>query len=133
MGIRVLIVEDSAPTRDTLHGWLDSMGGFEVVGTVASEMDATEWLQGHRGAWDLAILDLMIEGGSGFNLITRAARPANPGNTIVFSAYATPVVAQRCVALGAKAAFDKAQPDRLLAYLEALKSKPFTSRAKGPH
>lgn len=119
--MRVLIVEDSRPTAETLREWLETLGGFHVVGTLASEMAATEWLQAHRESWDLAILDLMIESGTGFNLIRRAKQSSGLGKAIVFSAYATPSVAQRCVELGAAAAFEKSAPDLLLAYLEGLK------------
>lgn len=130
MDLRVLIVEDSKPAAETLREWLETMGGFRIVGTAASEMDATEWLQGHRGNWDVAILDLMIEGGSGFNLIKRAKQTSDLGKAIVFSAYATQVVAQRCIELGAEAAFEKSQPQQFLSYLERLKAQPPAQR---PH
>jgi DNA-binding NarL/FixJ family response regulator len=123
LAIRVLIVEDSRSATDTLCQWLEAIGGFRVVGTAGSEMDATEWLERHGQGWDLAILDLMIGGGSGFNLIRRARQSAASGKAVVFSAYATPVVAQKCIELGAEAAFEKAETDRFLTYLEELKSR----------
>jgi two-component system, OmpR family, response regulator len=119
--LRVFIVEDSRPARDALSDLLDAMGGFSVVGTVGTETDATEWLSEHRCNWDVAILDLLIDGGSGFNLIRRAKQFPAAGKTVVFSAYATPVIAQRCIDLGADAAFGKLDTDRLLTYLEELK------------
>jgi DNA-binding NarL/FixJ family response regulator len=133
VAIRVLIVEDSKPTRETLCEWLDAMGGFHIVGTAASEMEATEWLQGHGESWDVAILDLMIESGSGFNLIKRAKQSSGQGKAVVFSAYATPAIAQRCVALGAEAAFEKSEPGRFISFLEGLRSaQPATCRQR-PH
>lgn len=123
LAIRVLIVEDSKPTAQVLCDWLEAMGGFHVVATAASEMDATDWLLHHAGSWDVAILDLMIDGGSGFNLITRARQGSDAAKAVVFSAYATPAIAQRCVQLGATAAFEKSQPDQFLTYLEQLKSE----------
>src|SRR3954447_26095931 len=121
MTLRVFIVEDSRPAREALSALLDSMGGFRVVGAVGTETDATEWLSEHHRNWDVAILDLMIDGGSGFNLIRRAKQFPAAGKTVVFSAYATPVVAQRCIDVGADAAFGKLDTDRLLTYLEELK------------
>jgi len=121
MSIRVLIVEDFIPAREALRHLLESVGGFRVVCSAGSEMDATEWLATNPSAWDVAILDLMIEGGSGFNLIRRAKQSTEAGKAVVFSAYATPVVADRCRQLGADAAFDKNEMDDLLSYLEALK------------
>jgi DNA-binding NarL/FixJ family response regulator len=123
MTVRVFIVEDSRPAREALSDMLDTMGGFRVVGTVGSEMDATEWLSEHHRNWDVAILDLAIEGGSGFNLIHRAKQLPGAGKAIVFSDYATPVIAQRCMKLGADAAFGKLETDKLLTYLEDLKGQ----------
>lgn len=133
MTLRVFIVEDSRPARDALSDLLDTVGGFRVVGTVGTEMEATEWLSEHRRNWDVAILDLMIDGGSGFNLIRRAKQSPDAGKTVVFSAYATPVIAQRCMALGADAAFGKLEADRLLTYLEDLKIQGTGRTEQRPH
>jgi DNA-binding NarL/FixJ family response regulator len=127
LAIRVLIVEDSKRTTGCLCDWLEDIGGFHVVGAARSEMDATDWLQRHAQGWDVAILDLMIESGSGFNLIRRARQSAPGGKPVVFSAYATPVVAQRCIELGAEAVFEKSDTDRFLAYLKGLESEDRTS------
>lgn len=35
-----------------------------MVGTASSEMDATEWLQKNRGAWDVVTVDLLLQEGS---------------------------------------------------------------------
>lgn len=133
MAIRVLIVDDSRPTTETLCEWLEAIGGFRVVGTAGSEMDATDWLERHRQSWDVAILDLMIDGGSGFNLISRTKQSAAGGKAVVFSAYATPVVAQRCIELGAEAAFEKSDTDRFLTYLEGLKNLDPLRSQDQPH
>lgn len=127
----MLIVEDSRPTTDTLCQWLEAIGGFRVVGTAGSEMDATEWLERHGQSWDVAILDLMIDGGSGFNLIRRAKQSAASGKAVVFSAYATPPVAQKCIELGAEAAFEKSDTDRFFTYLEELKSQRNLASSQG--
>lgn len=133
MAIRVVIVEDSRSTTATLCDWLETIGGFHVIGTAVSEMEATDWLQTHRGSWDVVLLDLMIDGGSGFNLITRAKQSSDVGRAIVFSAYATPAVRERCIELGAEAAFDKSESDRLLTYLENLKAGNSEGSAQRPH
>jgi two-component system OmpR family response regulator len=133
MTLRVFIVEDSRPAREALSELLDSLDGFRVVGTVGTETDATEWLSEHRRNWDVAILDLMIDGGSGFNLIRRAKQSPDAGKTVVFSAYATPVIAQRCMDLGADAAFGKLEADRLLTYLEDLRIQDTGRIEQRPH
>jgi DNA-binding NarL/FixJ family response regulator len=97
---------------------LESVGGFELVGTAASETSATDWLYRHRGGRDLAIVDLLLGEGSGFTLIGRCNKePA--GAVLVFSDFVSPAVRQRCIRLGADGVISKAQFSELRAYLQA--------------
>ena len=131
MAIRVLIIEDHEAAREALAALLQAIGGFEVMGKAATETDATEWLHGEHGSWDLAILDLLIDGGSGFNLIRRATERGVKGTAVIYSAYVTPVVAKRCLDLGAHAAFAKTETEQLVSYLEQLKTQGPRGAAKG--
>lgn len=117
MAVRVFIVEDTKPMRELIRDLLQSIGGFEVVGTASNETSATEWLMRHRGGWDLAIVDLLLAEGSGFTLIARCQK--EPGAVLVFSDFVTPVVRQRCIRLGADGVISKAQFPELRAYLQA--------------
>ena len=117
MAVRVFLVEDQKPMQALVAALLDSVGGFELVGTAASETSATDWLYRHRGAWDLAIVDLLLGEGSGFTLIGRCNQ--DPGAVLVFSDFVTPVVRQRCIRLGADGVISKAQFGELRAYLQA--------------
>lgn len=117
MAIRVLVVEDTKPMRELICDLLESIGGFEVVGTASNETGATEWLLRHRGGWDLAIVDLLLAEGSGFTLISRCSK--EPGAVVVFSDFVTPVVRQRCIRLGADGVISKAQFGELRSYLQA--------------
>jgi DNA-binding NarL/FixJ family response regulator len=117
MAVRVFLVEDQKPMQELVRDLLDSVGGFEVVGSATSETGATDWLYRHRGGWDLAIVDLLLAEGSGFTLITRCNR--EPGAVVVFSDFVTPVVRQRCVRLGADGVISKARIGELRSYLEA--------------
>lgn len=118
MAVRVFLVEDQKPMQVLISDLLESVGGFEVVGTAASETSATDWLDGHQGGWDLAILDLLLGEGSGFTLIGRChKRPA--GSVLVFSDFVSPAVRQRCIRLGADGVISKAQFGELRSYLQA--------------
>lgn len=117
MAVRVLVVEDTKAMRELICDLLDSVGGFEVVGTASNETSATEWLLRHRGGWDLAIVDLLLAEGSGFTLISRCNK--EPGAVVVFSDFVTPVVRQRCIRLGADGVISKAQFGELRSYLQA--------------
>ena len=118
MAVRVFLVEDQKPMQELLRDLLDSVGGFEVVGSVTNETSATEWLLRHRGGWDLAIVDLLLAEGSGFTLIGRCNKDPG-GAVVVFSDFVTPVVRQRCIRLGADGVISKSQFGELRAYLEA--------------
>jgi DNA-binding NarL/FixJ family response regulator len=117
MAVRVFLVEDQKPMQELVRDLLDSIGGFEVVGSATNETAATEWLYRHQGGWDLAIVDLLLAEGSGFTLITRCSK--EPGAVVVFSDFVTPVVRQRCIRLGADGVISKGQFSELRAYLQA--------------
>jgi DNA-binding NarL/FixJ family response regulator len=118
MAVRVFLVEDQKPMQVLISDLLECVGGFEVVGTAASETSATDWLYRHKGGWDLAIVDLLLGEGSGFTLIGRCNKePA--GAVLVFSDFVSPAVRQRCIRLGADGVISKAQFPELRAYLQA--------------
>ncbi|GAB3645322.1 response regulator [Ramlibacter alkalitolerans] len=118
MSVRVFLVEDQKPMQVLLSDLLESVGGFELVGSASSETSATEWLDQHQGGWDLAILDLLLGEGSGFTLLARCNKQG-AGHVLVFSDFVTPVVRQRCIRLGADGVISKAQFGELRAYLQA--------------
>lgn len=117
MAVAVFMVEDSPLVRGALDDLFSISGGFEVVGSATTEMRATQWLMEHPGAWDLATIDLMLEEGSGFNLIRRCKLQPRAGTVVVLSDYVTPAVAERCIALGADAVFMKSQAKELVEFL----------------
>ena len=117
MAVAVFMVEDSPLVRSALEDLFEISGGFEVVGSASSEMRATQWLLEHPGAWDLATVDLMLEEGSGFNLVRRSKLQPGAGTVVVLSDYVTPAVAERCIALGADAVFMKSQAKELVEFL----------------
>ena len=128
--LRVFLVDDSAAASQALADWLGALGDFEIVGMAASEMEATEWLQHRNNHWDVVIIDLLIDGGSGFNLINRAKQSSAKGCTVVFSAYVTPIIAKRCADLGAAAAFNKSEPEKMLDFLGGLQGAGSFRRSK---
>jgi len=117
LAVRVVLVEDLKPMQELIGELLASIGGFELVCVAASETSATEWLLRHKGGWDLAIVDLLLQEGSGFTLLPRCRE--EPGMVVVFSDFVTPVVRERCLRLGADGVISKAQFPQLRAFLKA--------------
>jgi DNA-binding NarL/FixJ family response regulator len=98
--------------------------GFDVLCITGNETVATEWLQTHGDEADVVVLDLLLLDGSGFNLIDRAKVHQPRAKVIIFSSYATPAVAERCLRMGADAVFRKSELDELTAYLKDLARDP---------
>lgn len=118
MQVRVFLVEDLSTTRGLLQEVFQTVGGLTVVGMAATEAEAVLWLQDHPGAWDLALVDLVLEQGSGMGVLRHARSLAHPdARVVVFSGYLTPAVHAHCLKLGADAAFDKAQTSDFIAWL----------------
>jgi DNA-binding NarL/FixJ family response regulator len=120
VALRVVLVEDMQNVRRLLVEMLDAAGDFRVVHAVSTEAEARLWLEEHPQGWDLAIVDLVLEQGSGLGVI-RPARQASAQATIaVLSSYATPGVEQHCRRLGADVVFDKADSAAFDTWLRAL-------------
>jgi DNA-binding NarL/FixJ family response regulator len=127
--LRVFLVEDLQSMCGLMKDLFDSVGGFSVVGVAATEAEANLWLKENAGAWDLAIIDLVLDEGSGFGVIQRAARSAGAGRVLVFSSFATAGIRNHCLRLGAAEVFDKAQTDAFTqwVYAESRREKPAAS------
>lgn len=113
----VFLVEDMEPIQGALAELLSAAGGFQVAAVATTEAEARLWLDEHDGAWDLAIVDLVLTQGTGMGVVAHA-RKRSPGARIaVFSDFATPGIEAHCLRLGADAVFDKSRgPGELLAW-----------------
>jgi two-component system, OmpR family, response regulator len=116
--VPVFIVEDSQHMQVALRDLLHVTGPFEVVGVAQGETDATDWLHDHKWAWRVAIVDLLLPEGNGFSLVQRCRSESPDGKVIVFSEFASAGVKDRCLELGADAAFMKSEMTSFIGYLE---------------
>jgi DNA-binding NarL/FixJ family response regulator len=107
VSIRVFLVEDVQHMRGVMHDLLNEVGSFEIVASRANEAEANLWLEEHPAGFDLAVVDLILEQGTGMGVIPRAKRIAPAAPVVVFSDYATPGIQQHCLKLGASAVFQK--------------------------
>lgn len=102
--------------RSLLGELFHAVGGIEVAGSAATEAEALLWLDDHRGEWDVAVVDLLLDQGSGMGVIPRCRSTHPAGRVVVFSNYASPAVRQHCIELGADAVFDKADSPDFIDY-----------------
>ncbi|MEO7391649.1 MAG: response regulator [Ramlibacter sp.] len=120
MPIRVFLVEDSRHMRDVIQDLLQSLGDFKVVGDASTEAEANLWLSEHPAQWDLAVIDLVLDQGSGLGVLPRCKPRPPTSQVVVFSDYVTPGIHRHCLALGADAAISKADLQEFVRYCSAM-------------
>ncbi len=123
--LKVFVVEDSATIRQNLVAALEEWAPVQVVGHADSAGDAIDHLLQSPPPCDLAILDVMLRQGSGIDVLNALRKAASPLRRVVLTNYATPLIRDHCLALGADRVFDKSgEVDALLDYCGALAAAP---------
>lgn len=123
MTVRVFLVEDMKQVQAALTELLAALGDFRLVHATATEAEARHWLAEHPGGWDLAVVDLVLDQGSGMGVIPSARAAAGDGqagNVVVFSDYASDGIRNHCLRLGADAVFLKSQMQEFMDYCSEL-------------
>lgn len=116
---KVFLVDDSPDITAALTRLLEETGQFMVVGSASSEAEALTWLFDDEHKWDLAVVDLMLQSGSGFPILYHCKKYL-PGQVVVFSEFVSPAVAERCKKLGASGAFRKSEFSQLLDFVSSI-------------
>ena len=105
--LKAYVVEDNPTIRENLIGALEELTCVRVVGNSATEDEGTEWLNQNIQDWDMVIVDLFLQRGSGIRLVQRITRKRSSQKIVVFSNYVNASVRKRCAQLGVDAVFDK--------------------------
>ncbi|WP_309246563.1 response regulator [Ramlibacter montanisoli] len=121
MTVRVFLVEDMKHVQEIVAELLTSLGDFRLVKAIGNEAEAGLWLSEHAGDWDLTVIDLVLDQGSGMGVVSRARESAGrDGRVIVFSDYASDGIRKHCLRLGADAVFLKSQTREFMDYCSEL-------------
>ena len=121
MAIRVFLVEDMHQVRGLLADLLSTLGDFRLVAAVGTEAEAKHWLSENEAGWDLAIIDLVLDQGSGLAVVSRASETrVNGANVVVFSDYASGGIRAHCEKLGADRVFLKSETQEFMDYCSEL-------------
>jgi CheY-like chemotaxis protein len=118
--VKVFLVEDLSKTVGLMRELFETLGGFNVTGSVATEAEAYQWLDEHAQDWDLAVVDLVLEQGTGIGVIRRCRTGKAQGKVVAFSSFVSPAVREHLLLLGADAVIDKSDSEALVAYCAAL-------------
>ena len=126
--LKAFVVEDSPVVRESLIAALEELAPIEVIGVVADERSAIQWMKAHALECDIVITDIFLKDGSGLGVLRAGSQQSM--DMVVISNYATPDMRRKCVELGAKQVFDKSSEiDALIAYCSSLAAEhPRASR-----
>lgn len=110
-------MEDNFTIRENLVATLRELVEINYLGYAETEEAGIGWLTQPKNAWDIAIVDIFLQQGSGLGILAACRNRLPHQHVIVLSNYATPDVHKRCNELGADAVFDKSNDiDSLLEY-----------------
>jgi DNA-binding NarL/FixJ family response regulator len=102
----VLIVEDSPTQRAALRRLFEHLQ-WPVTAVLQTEAQAHEWLDGNAEACELAVVDLVLEKGTGMGVIAKCRKRHALCKVVVLTDYATPRIREHCLKLGADRVFQK--------------------------
>ena len=105
---RILLVEDHASFRQALAFMFEREPEFAVVGQAGTLAEARRFLNGSAEETDVAVCDLALPDGDGFDLIEELAANGGEVITLVLSASLEPARFARAVEAGASGVLHKA-------------------------
>lgn len=118
--MRVLLVEDNPAMQQEMARIVAAIEGGEVVKAASAAQTAIDWLDRHPRGWDLAIVDLFLADGHGFQVLRRCKPHLAHQRAVVCSNYTRPPVADYARQAGADRFFDKSfDLDALAQYCRA--------------
>ena len=122
MTVKAFVVEDNAAIRESLIETLEELTGIVTEGFASNEKAAVAWLTDAANAWDIAIVDLVLEpGGSGLGVLHALRSRQRGQKMVVLTGRASTELRQQCEKLGADRVFDKAiDTDALIDYCRQL-------------
>jgi len=103
--MKVLIVDDSILLRERLTAMISELPGIEVIGQAESAENAINSIRILKP--DVAILDIRMPGGSGFEVLENIKKDKSTPLMIVLTSYPYPQYRKKCLDSGADYFFDK--------------------------
>lgn len=131
--LKTFIVEDSAVILENLIAALEELTEVRVVGTAADEEAAVAWMRNEAGRFDLVIVDVFLNSGSGLGVLQAANQMSSHSRRVVLTNYATMEMRKRCMEIGADRVFDKSgELDQLINYCGRIADGRATAPGRSP-
>jgi len=120
MALITYLVEDNETIARNLIDALAEIASVKVTGHSATQAEASSWLALHDGEWNLAIVDLFLQQGSGLGVLAGCRKREPYQKVVVLTNYATDEMRRQAALLGADAVYDKSSElDSLFDYCMA--------------
>jgi len=134
MALKVYLVEDSAATRAHLSSILVTEASVDIVGVAETENQAIEWLDRNPDLWDIVLVDLFLEEGTGVVVLEHCHDRRPDQSVLVMTNHSRDdALLEHCRLLGADAVYHKAtELDQLVAYCTGLSSRSRRRAASMP-
>lgn len=129
---RVFLVADRRRLRELIIDLFASNGDFQLVGTANTEAEAMSWLGEHADAWDVSVIDLVLDEGSGTQVVRRAREQHYGGLVAVLANCVTESLREHCYALGADSIFDETEAVRFILWLDKVGGAELQRGASAP-
>lgn len=121
--VSAFLIEDRATIRENLTATLEELTPVRIIGFAATEAQAIDWLRQNPDAWDLLIVDIFLQAGSGLGVLGHMPKPSPHQQIVILSNYITPDIHQQGQALGVSAVFDKSRDlEKLIDFCNAMPS-----------
>jgi DNA-binding NarL/FixJ family response regulator len=123
--MRIFLVEDNPRMRAHLQEELRTLAGVVVVHVAATADEAQHWLAANPQGWDLAVIDLFLASGHGFQVLRSCRSRHDQQRAVVLSNYTRDPVREHARMAGADAVFDKSfEMEALIDYCRGLIGEP---------
>ena len=105
---RIVIIEDQTAVREMLTEVLKSFGGYSVVGAVGEGQAGVDLALKEKP--DLVILDVMLPGLNGIEVLRRFSKQLRDTRVLIFSGHQSPALVKDLLQAGAHGFIEKNSP-----------------------
>jgi len=105
--LRVLLVEDSLPVRTRMRSLIEESVLVTIIGEASTAASAMMLFREHEP--DAVVLDLQLEGSTGYTILEEIKRARADCIAIVLTTFAIPECREKCRELGADFFFEKSK------------------------
>lgn len=122
IALKIYVVENSEALRERFDRVFSGLRGVRVVGHSGRALEAIDGIRESKP--DVVTLDILLDQGTGFDVLEQVKTPAQPPTVIVLTNYPYPQYRAKYLSAGADYFFDKSTEfDSALSVLKSLRER----------